>query len=775
MNKAPVRAFLSALLCVMLVIIAAVLVGSSGTSVVSASGLPAPHFVCRTPHNGDSCGGPTDGPPPTYPPSISGSVECNVPGANGWCINGAVINLSASDPQGYTTTIYGNIAGDVFSCSGTSCSHALPEGSGTITFSVVAASGLSDAGSTTWAFDQTPPDANLNISGAVGPAGWRKSASAAAAGSDAISGVSTRQISIDGGAWQPGTSLADGTHIVVGRVFDNAGNVTLTSAQTVQVDGTLPNIFVSGPLPDGLDGWYVGSPTWTLTADDATSGLANAAFSNGSPSITITRDGVQNVSATAVDNAENTKSWNIAIKRDATAPRLAFSAPDPDGQNGWYVTPPTILLSASDATSGLASAAFDNGGSILVPVEGTQIISAAAKDKAGNTTGVSQTVKVDTTPPTLTLSVSAPKTGLDGWYVSNVTVASSVSDAISGIALTEYRLDGGSWQTGDQLTVSTDGLHTVDFRTTDQAGNATTLSRSFKLDTTPPVSAFSNPHEGTEIKAADTVLFTGTSADARSGLASTEISLDGGETWQALPQTDGAWSYAWDTLHVQDGHYTILVHADDQAGNRENTAKVRIVVGNRPPKVEIQASWWLWEAGTFQVQQRQIELREVTVRISCAPYHPDLVLTYPGERLPSEVKWDRLCGNGAYAAESGDYPVTVTACDTFGHCAEAFGVIKVPFLAPPVPTWTPTAEPTPTVMPAKTQKATPAPTAQQAVPTVHPVVTVAPPPKPKARVPASPIGVFALSAFALGFCFVALADRRPRALHRLAQTLRKLE
>src|SRR5204862_534450 len=122
-----------------------------------------------------------------------------------------------------------------------------------------------------------------------------------------------------------------------------------------------------------------------------------------------------------------------------------------------------------------------------------------------------------------------------------------VSDATSGIFLTEYRLDDGSWQTGDQLTVLADGLHTVDFRTTDRAGNTTNATRSFKLDATPPTSAFSQPLEGTTLKVAGAVLLSGGSSDALSGLAETEISLDGGETWLALPFSNGVWSYAWDT------------------------------------------------------------------------------------------------------------------------------------------------------------------------------------------------------------------------------------
>jgi hypothetical protein len=229
-------------------------------------------------------------------------------------------------------------------------------------------------------------------------------------------------------------------------------------------------------------------------------------------------------------------------------------------------------------------------------------------------------------------------------------------------------------------------------------------------------------------------------------------------------------------LLVRDGLYTILVRAEDKAGNLENTAKVRIIVGNRPPKVDIQASWWLWEAGKVQVQERQIGLRDVTLRISCAPYHPDVILTYTGQNFPTELHWDRQCGNGAYAAESGDYSVTLTACDVFGHCAEAVGAIKVPLIAPPVPTWTPTVEPTKVETPAHIRKATLVPTAQKMiVPTVQPTVTAASAPVFSPRTPASPIGVFALSAFALGFCFVAITDKRPRALHRLAQTIKKLE
>jgi hypothetical protein len=448
------------------------------------------------------------------------------------------------------------------------------------------------------------------------------------------------------------------------------------------------------------------------------------------------------------------------------------------GANGWYVSPVTLQATATDAQSGVAQLEYRlNGGSWIVgsrlSLSGEQASAEVrATDRAGNLSTVVTPeqfgIRVDLTPPTLNILLSGTP-GLATWYVSAVTATAQVSDATSGVALTEFRLDGGAWQTGTTLTVVTDGFHTVDFRTLDQAGNLSNASQTFKLDTTRPISVFSRPAEGTETKAAGTVSFAGNSSDALSGLATVEISVDDGLTWLPLPVTGGAWSYGWDTLRLPDGLYPILVRASDQAGNRENTARVQIIIGNKPPKVEVQASWWLWESGSLTVQPRQIELRDVTLRISCAPYHPDVVLTYPGDQLPTELKWDRLCGNGAYAAESGSYPVTVTACDVFGHCAAATGVIQVPFIAPPVPTWTPTAEPTATSRPQPTARPTLQPTAQ-------PTLAPAPHPRPVPREPTPEPNWLAASlliglAGLVGLASAAIFDPRPQALRRFGKTL----
>ena len=64
-----------------------------------------------------------------------------------------------------------------------------------------------------------------------------------------------------------------------------------------------------------------------------------------------------------------------------------------------------------------------------------------------------------------------------------MTVTFTASDDRSGVKSTEYRLDGGAWQTGSSVTVSGDGVHALDYRSSDNAGNVeATKSAQVKID-----------------------------------------------------------------------------------------------------------------------------------------------------------------------------------------------------------------------------------------------------------------------------------------------------
>ena len=895
------------------------------------------------------------------PPTITGTVACTLDGNGAWCRGGATLNLSASDPQGYATTISGDIDGAPFSCAGPTCTRTLPIGNGPIHFKATAAtSGLASAtGSTTFAYDPTPPTATLSISGTTGAAGWyTSSAHVSTTGADATSGISVTQVAVDGGGWQASANLNEGIHSVMGRAIDNAGNITVTPVQTVKVDVTAPAISAAVTSGTQVAGWYVTAVTITASASDATSGIAlienrldGGAWSAGS-SVTLSSDGLHTVDFRATDHAGLQSTTSISVKVDKAAPTVTITPGGTVGSNGWYTSPASISISAVDPLSGVASIEHrvDGGawvvGNSLTLTDGNHTVQARATDKAGNLSAVTTAnVKVDTAVPSLSSSISGTS-GNFGWYVSNVTVTASASDATSGLALFENRLDGGAWAVGNTVTLASDGIHTVDFRATDRAGLQSTISRTVKVDqtdpvitisptgtmgsngwyissvslsltaqdsisgvtsleyslnsgswvfgnslaltdgehtvvvratdaagnqsttsktiqvdtnaplvslsisataghmnwyvseavisadpsdavsgvalaeyridegswgtgettpavttdgahtvdfrvtdvagnqvvatkyfwvdATPPTSAFVNPADGSTNTLYGDVHFSGASSDATSGLNGVQLSLDNGASWQSLSLVGNHWSYVWDTRPMRDGTYTILARTNDVAGNIKDAAPLTVVVANAPPKVKVQDWWWSWQTGQITVKAALVPIQQTTITISCAPYHKDVVLHFSNIHLvPQELQWDRHCGEGAYAADAGDYSVTVHACDTFGRCSSAVGAIKVPFFAPTLPTWTPTIAPTTTVTPQKTrpvQKPTPTRTALPPV-AVHEDL---PPTSVLESASFWPWFALSLVGFLMALAASSLADRRPQALKQLGKTISRV-
>lgn len=77
---------------------------------------------------------------------------------------------------------------------------------------------------------------------------------------------------------------------------------------------------------------------------------------------------------------------------------------------------------------------------------------------------------VDGVAPSSSISVSGIKSGSS--YTGHVSINLTATDAVSGVGAMTYRLNGGSWTiyTGN-ITVLTNGQHTVEYYATDLAGN----------------------------------------------------------------------------------------------------------------------------------------------------------------------------------------------------------------------------------------------------------------------------------------------------------------
>lgn len=96
----------------------------------------------------------------------------------------------------------------------------------------------------------------------------------------------------------------------------------------------------------------------------------------------------------------------------------------------------------------------------------------------------------DITPPVTTCTLNPPEpNGNNSWYVSDVEVTLNATDDMSGVNVTQYRINGGSIKMyTEPFNVTVDGQHTVEYRSIDYAGNIEDWkSVEFKIDQTGPI------------------------------------------------------------------------------------------------------------------------------------------------------------------------------------------------------------------------------------------------------------------------------------------------
>ncbi len=735
----------------------------------------------------------TPSPTPTFtptplPPAInSAAMLCDRWGENGWCVENARLRITASDPAGGAITISGSAGGTAFTC-GADCTVTLAEGAGTAAFTVASTSGRSVSGSLAFAFDPTAPQVVEQVTGTAGLDGWYTSlVSVEVRGTDATSGIAVVEISRDNGqTWQSSVDFnSEGRHDILLRARDRAGNLR-TAQETVKVDWTAPNLVLDPSGLVGDAGWYRSPVTVVLQASDMLAGVGQMEYrldtGGWQPGGSLTlQDGVYMVEGHVFDQAGNAATARLNVRVDTVPPALSLTLPPVDGANGWYLTRPELFFSALDDTSGLAAldvrldqTGWQSATSLVVP-EGSHQVEVRARDVAGNITTENRTLQVDLTDPALSILPSGTA-GLDDWYRSDVRIVLDAMDAGSGLALTEFQLDGGAWTPGNATTIIQEGVHTLDARASDQAGRQAMAGATIKIDKTAPVSRFVFPPDGssgTVVKG--TLVLSGQSADALSGLHLVEMSFDEGKSWQALEPMSGEWTYAWDTRRLSNGVARVLVRGTDLAGNMEAPRHIEVILANQPPKVSVQESWLIWETGDVTVRDAGLPIDglRVTIRDPQGRW-PAVVLEYGPNNLPDSISWDRRFSDGTLAP-SGEYEVLVQVWDVYGNEGRDAGTISIPFVSLPVPTWTPSPSPSPTASVLKTQTAMPTVVqpAATGIPAATQVVIVEPVPEP-AEEQTTPLvfwPLVGLLGLMLALASAALSDPRPRALARLKETL----
>jgi large repetitive protein len=386
--------------------------------------------------------------PPTVSPSASGTQQ------NGWYRTVVDTSANAADVTSGLASVQHQVNGGAWQ-NGASVSVST-DGTHTVAFRATDNAGHVTTQSVTFSVDRTLPVVTHSVPAPGGSNGWHiANVTASLSASDALSGLApgTLRYRINGGSWITGSSLSistDGTHTVEAQAQDIAGN-TRTISFTVRRDTTSPTLTTSAP-----GGWINASGTASATASDATSGVASTHYRvNGGAwqagtSVSIATEGTHTVEFLARDNAGNERTRSETVRVDLTPPTVT-AHPDPDGSNGWYTSNPVIPLSANDALSGVApgslryringAATWTTGSSLSIAEDGTHTVNLQVNDVAGNTGTDSFNVRVDTTPPDLSIDVSSAVPMQNGWHVEPATAGAVASDATSGIDLVEYRVE----------------------------------------------------------------------------------------------------------------------------------------------------------------------------------------------------------------------------------------------------------------------------------------------------------------------------------------------
>jgi hypothetical protein len=295
--------------------------------------------------------------------------------------------------------------------------------------------------------DKTAPTISAAATTAPNGAGWYNGdVTIRFTCTDALSGIPV--CPADQTLSTEGTAVASSAQTVA----DAAGNTSdASNSVTVKIDKTAPTGVSGKPdrAPDS-NGWYNHSVAVTFTGQDATSGIASCT----SPSYGSPDSGSASVAGSCTDNAGNVGNGSFALKYDATAPTVAYSAHPATYTADQAVS---ITCTAADATSLVASTTCQNiSGPAYTFNVGANAFSATATDNAGNV-GTGQT-SFTVTVSAASLNAVITKLVTDqGMATSLQEQANSIASAPNGTAKAgkvNAFIDAVNAQTGKSITAA---------------------------------------------------------------------------------------------------------------------------------------------------------------------------------------------------------------------------------------------------------------------------------------------------------------------------------
>ncbi|WP_379944742.1 Ig-like domain-containing protein [Enterobacter hormaechei] len=368
------------------------------------------------------------------------------------------------------------------------------------------------------------------------------------------------------GTGQPGATI---------QVKDGSGS-TIASTMVAK-DGTW-----TVTLPTQADGEH----TWSVVQIDG-----SKTTSAGSITVTVsTADASVTLATTAGDNVINASEQSAGFTLSGTSKNLAQG------------TALTVTLNGKTYS---AEVGANGAWSVKVPAadaqalgDGTWTVNVSGKDAAGNTVSGSQTIGVDTASPVISVDTIAQDNIINAAEHNQPLTLTGKTDAEAGQIVT-VTLNGknhtatvgsdGTWSVtlpASEVQALANGEHTLTVNVSDKAGNGSSVTADFTVDTAAP---------GVTINtvAGDDILNTSEQGQAQiiSGQANGAAAGDvvtvtvGGKTFTGVVQADGSWSVGVPASVIGalgEGSHSISVSVTDAAGNTGSATHGITLSGNPP-------------------------------------------------------------------------------------------------------------------------------------------------------------------------------------------------
>ncbi|EHX7787244.1 non-fimbrial adhesin SiiE [Salmonella enterica] len=450
----------------------------------------------------------------------------------------------------------------------------------------------------------------------------------------------------DAGGWTftPTGAWADGDYTLSVSVEDKAGNTSHSASLTVTVDTQIainnielvndsgipddnltnnvrPHFQVTVPTDVNVVRLSIdGGKTWFNATQSATPGVWDYTW------LADVGEGKHTLTVEATDKAGNktTQQLDFIIDTLLSEPTIVLDNTDDSGTKGDNLTnvnKPTFLLGNIDADARYVTVEVQHGGTkevltatkdatgnwSVTPTgtwaDGDYTLTVRVEDDAGNVKySAPLTVTVDT-QITIDVIELVNDNGIPGDNLTNdvrphfrVTVPGDVNEV-------RLSIDGGNtWVRATQGTAGiwdytwpkdvTDGLHTLTVEATDKAGNKTTQTLDFTIDTrlsTPTIAMDSRDDTGAigdHITSVKRPGFTIGNIDADAHSVILRITQGGNSQEVTLTQVGGQWRFTPDADWA-DGSYTLTVEVTDNAGNVRQSTPLVVTVDTQTSITDI--------------------------------------------------------------------------------------------------------------------------------------------------------------------------------------------